>query len=901
MSVPAEAAVASGPDGLFVLEKRWRPWLIVLAFFVSFLGAYTTTQLYVQCRQSTLTAHRIGWLVLAAVEFGGCAIWAFHFVAMIALDIGVPVNFNLPMTIFSAFVAIAGTLGSLTSNIWIKMRRKRNDTHMYHPIANTDSMLENGMAISGLHGLANGSSKPIDTPEYEGSTSEFGTVLNLATALMSRGAHDDTTPLPIRIIRHLQRGMSIRVLIVGAMMSVGICAMHYIGMKAMYFDGMIKWNRVVVVLSVFIAYTVSMVALIFLPNESDGTSQIVFALVAAIGINLTHWTGMWAATFSTTQLPPYDHGTFPSVLPLGVAFVAAISCLMSYVVLARTITQSRDRLAEMIVTKRKLWKAIAEKEAAERNDQVKTEFISVASHELRTPLHAITGFVDLLALTPLNEEQMSFVKSIQGSCHALDLITKNVLDFTRLENDHSETAASASDVRIKDLVFDMLQTCMAKISNALSVDIILIIDTDVPDVFHIDETYFARVLMNLVGNAMKFTRRGYIMVRLWTCADEDSLCVSVSDTGIGISPASQKIVFEPFRQADTSLTRKHFGTGLGLAICRQLVAKMNGRITLESQEGRGADFTVVIPGLPTTYHIPPVVQTNIKVAVWLRSKRSSMVVQWALAAHFATWSVDPVETQQSLGDFERVIVDIKCLTPQVISEIIESDGRQRWFILHSDESVKELRNLEHVTLLKRPICVEDLLIKQLTRGWADPQLIRTECISANPALEELKRIVVAPSPLVQTPILETPPEVSLEARPEVQETGDVVLLVEDNPINQQLGVKMLTKLGRTVDVAENGKVALEKLTENRSRYSLVLMDSQMPVLSGPSTCRRIRALEASGELPGRLRIISLTANVDSISQRECLEAGSDCFLPKPLTLKMLQDELKKASVNEGAS
>ncbi|KAK6539253.1 hypothetical protein TWF694_009489 [Orbilia ellipsospora] len=876
---------SSGPE-LFVLEKRWRPWLIILSFFVSFLGAYTTTQLYVQCRQSTLSAHRIGWLVLAAVEFGGCAIWAFHFVAMIALDIGVPVNFNLPITILSAIVAIVGMLGGLASNIWIKKRTGRRD--MYLPISNHDTVSEHGMTINGLHRLSVNESvrKPIDTPEYESSTSEMGAVLNLASALLSKGMHDDGTPILFRITNHLQRGLNLRVFVVGGMMSLSISAMHYMGMKAMYFDGTIHWNHFIIVLSIVEAYIVSMVALIFLPNESDSASQIAFATVAAIGINLMHWTGMWAATFYTTRPPPWDQGSIPTVLPLGVAFVAIISCLMSYVVLARTITQSRDRLAEMIVTKRKLWKAIAEKEAAERNDKVKTEFISVASHELRTPLHAITGFVDLLALTPLNEEQMSFVKSIQGSCHALDLITKNVLDFTRLENDHSETAASASDVRIKDLVYDMLQTCMAKISNALSVDIIIIMDRDVPDVFHIDETYFARVLMNLVGNAMKFTRRGYILVRLWTCVDEDSLCISVSDTGIGISSASQKIVFEPFRQADTSLTRKHLGTGLGLAICRQLVAKMNGRITLESEEGKGSEFTVVVPGLPATYPMRPTVQSKIRVAVWLRSKRSSTVVQWALSAHFVVTSVDPLNHTKGLRGVERVIADIKCLTPQLISEIVSSPGQTKWFILHGDETVRELRNLDHVVLLKRPICVDDLLIKQLTRGRVEAEMERKISITGNPALEELKRIVAAPSPLAQSPILEIPPD--------IQEAGDVVLLVEDNPVNQQLGVKMLKKLGRTVDVAENGKVALDKIMENRNQYSLVLMDSQMPVLSGPSTCKRIREMERTGELPGRLKIISLTANVDAVSQKECMDAGSDYFLHKPLTLKLLRQELEKA-------
>ncbi|KAJ6258204.1 Hybrid signal transduction histidine kinase A [Drechslerella dactyloides] len=814
----------SSPE-VYILEKRWQPWLIVLSFFVSLLGAYTATQLYVQCLRSMWTLHRVGWVVLAAVEFGGCAIWAFHFVAMIALDIGVPVDFNPPLTIFSAIVAIVGMLGGLTSNIWIKKRRGRD---MYLPISNNDSVSEHGATSNGilrLNGI-DSAQTPIDTPEHENSTSEIGTALNPAAAPFSWGIHDDGAPLPAGIINHLQRGLDLRVFVVGALMSLSICAMHYVGMKAMQFDGTVQWNHFIIFLSVVIAYIVSVVALIFFPNKSDSSSQIAFATVAAIGINLMHWTGMRAATFYTTRLPPWDQGTSSTVLPLSIAFVAIISCLMSYVVLARTITQSRDRLAEMIVTKRKLWKTIAEKEAAERNERAKTEFISVASHELRTPLHAITGFVDLLALTPLNEEQMGFVKSIQTSCYALDLITKNVLDFTLLENSHSDTTASASETRIKDLTFCLLQICMTKISDIFGVDIILILDRDVPDVFHVDETYFSRVIMNLVGNAMKFTTRGHILVRLWTCADEDSLCVSVSDTGIGISPASQKIVFEPFRQADTGLIRKHFGIGLGLAICRQLVAKMNGRITLKSEKGKGSEFTVVLPGLPSTYQMQPAVQCEIKVAVWLRSKRGSMVVQRALSAHFTVITVDPMHHIDGFKGVERVIADIKCFTPQIISEIVTSEGETRWFILHGDESVGELRNLERVVLMKRPVCVDDLLIEQLAMGRVELSQERRVSIMDNPALEELKSIVATPNPSAQSPASEIPPE--------VQETGDVILLVEDNLVNQQLGVKMLKKLGRKVDVAGNGKVALEKIVQNRHQYSLVLMDSQMPVLSGPS-------------------------------------------------------------------
>ncbi|KAJ6255795.1 hypothetical protein Dda_9476 [Drechslerella dactyloides] len=174
--------------------------------------------------------HRVGWVVLAAVEFGGCAIWAFHFVAMIALDIGIPVDFNPLMTIFSAIVAIIGMLGGLTSNIWIKKRKGRD---MYLPISNNNSVSEHGATINGilrLNGI-DSAQTPVDTPEHESSTSDIGTALNLTTTPFSWGIDDDGAPLPVRIVHHLQRGLNLRVFVVGVLMSLSICAMYYIALE----------------------------------------------------------------------------------------------------------------------------------------------------------------------------------------------------------------------------------------------------------------------------------------------------------------------------------------------------------------------------------------------------------------------------------------------------------------------------------------------------------------------------------------------------------------------------------------------------------------------------------------------------------------------------------------------
>ncbi len=260
---------------------------------------------------------------------------------------------------------------------------------------------------------------------------------------------------------------------------------------------------------------------------------------------------MASAHFYTYQLPPYTEGSIPLSLAFSVTFVAVATCFLSYAFLAHAISEHRDRLAGFIETRKQLWKVLAEKAVADRNNQIKSDFISVASHELRTPLYSITGYSDLLALTELTDEQRMFLESIKASCHALELITDNVLDFTKLENDNDESHAKPTKIDVKKLANDCVRQCFMK-KELSKVDLYLVISESVPDYIYADEVYVSRVIMNLVGNAIKFTQDGYVLAELSANEERNLLVFTCSDSGIGIAIGSLEVIFKPFRQADST-------------------------------------------------------------------------------------------------------------------------------------------------------------------------------------------------------------------------------------------------------------------------------------------------------------------------------------------------------------
>ncbi|KAI0640325.1 hypothetical protein C8Q77DRAFT_1085995 [Trametes polyzona] len=1051
------------------LAPQWAPELVALSYLISWLGAYTSTQIMIHAKYTRSAVLKWVWTFFASVAFGFCAIWAMHFVGMLACRLDVEVRFDIFLTIVSAAVAVLFTFAALASPYASEaiensapMRTISKWNHdIYHNVAHlvtgrTSDDLEAGYAPlqtgdpddappssprsprsptvlnedelegssdeddteSDERSLLSNRRRAVGGEEQQGSTpgsgpssyatqprrpsfaftkassksskspargfsrnrllhrvfsasmtaraseesvpssssttttssSESSFTRNLSgTTLATSSSRSWSEPLHpglsretrMRIkarakerpipefgwrywVRAHYKSITIFLCVRAAIWAAAIVFMHYCGMWAMEIpSGRISWDLRIVALSYAVAICLCFVGCVFMVHmESHFGRQVIFSTIAALGICSMHYTGMAAATFYTSS-PPSSHAGYPEFLPITIIGIAVLVCVVSNAILAHSAITARNRMAEIILTKRRLWRIMAEKEAAEQAIELKQQFISVASHEIRTPLHTVNGYCELLARTPLTDEQSLYVTSIQQACHAINIIAGNVLDFSKLDRNNVELSARPVHMEVRKMVEDL-----AKITEARGlqpgqpgVDIIVWIARDVPHAVYLDETYAFRILMNLLSNAQKFCEEGYICLSV-SMEGATQLVIKVTDTGCGIPKSFRGALFEPFRQADTSLTRPKQGTGLGLSIVKHLVQRMSGTIEVESEEGQGSTFTVKLPAaLPSRTPSPngqcaPLTPPSKRLRVVYRNARTQerFVRLWSRYG-YPTISGSPGSSEEELTkDVDVIWTDAETASQsRALRSLISSPTSPVvLFIVHSDSQdlallEPEIRDGRNVVLVKRPVIMhivaewiehpEDHIghhVKSKVR-FALPEDVQ----SPRSPVEEKKMAVQVDVKSVDsgehiplTPISSithlAEPERVEEAPPPARER---VLLVEDNMVNQRLGCRLLEKLGYDVTTANDGQQALEAV--RKTYFSCCLMDCQMPVLDGFQATKRIRELEESGELPDRLPIIALTANVTQESESECKAAGMDHFLPKPLKMADLEATLKR--------
>ena len=912
----------STPD--LAMSGYYDPRLVVLSVFVAVVASYTALDLAARVTYARGAARYL-WLSGGATTMG-IGIWSMHYIGMLAFRLPVPVQYDWPTVLVSLLAAIFASLVAL----FVVSRQKMG------PLPTLLGCVAMGGGIDSMHYIGMAAMRLPAMCRYSPAIVALSVVLAFVISLVALRTRfhfrGETTSWGWRKV-------------IGAMvMGAAIPIVHYTGMAAASFTPSVQGDlshalsiSSLGIASVVVTFIVlglglltslvdrrfSAQALEFEAGERHYRQILESALDAFIGMDstglITDWNARAETTFGWLRSEAKGKGLSQMIIPdryreaheRGLRhFLASgegpvlnkrieISALHKdgrefpvELTVSATGRGGRHRFAaflrditERIRSEKEL---LAAKEAAEQSNRAKSEFLANMSHEIRTPMNGILGMTELVLDTALTEEQREHLGLVRHSAESLLIIVNDVLDFSKIEAGKMELELIPFDLRES-----LGETMMALGFRAHQkrVELVYEVQPDVPEALLGDPGRIRQILINLVGNAIKFTEHGEILVSV----DEQShgsatttLHFAVKDTGVGIPVEKQEKIFEAFSQADGSMTRKYGGTGLGLTICVKLAEMMGGRVWLESQPGQGS-----------TFHFT-----------------AQLAVQDVASAR-------PVPLQpEQLRDLQALIVDDNFTNRRVLHGMLTSWGIRPTSVEGGRAALQALE-IAKGTGHPFPLILSDGQMPDMD-GFAlaeqvqkDPGLIAATIMMLTSAghlgdaarCRELGISAYLVKPIRQAELLDAICQAlnivsmtknrPLVTRHTLRENKNRfrVLLAEDNAINQTLAVRLLEKRGYSVIVAVDGRAAVEAFENNQ--FDVVLMDIQMPGMDGFEATAAIRAKE---KLTGRhVPIIAMTAHALKGDQDRCISAGMDGYVSKPIRTSELFSMIESVLPNKDSA